>query len=66
MQTVAIDRLTVTTRNGPRCCAMRPPMGARKIIGSVNIDRVSPMSQVSAPWSRSSTAQIASNMPTVR
>ena len=59
-------RLTATTRNGPRRCATRPPIGAKKIIGSVNSDRVRPMSQVSAPWSRSSTAQIASNIPTVR
>ena len=57
--------LTAATRIGPRRCATILPTGARKIIGTVNSESVSPMSQVEAPWSRSRIAQTASNIPIV-
>ena len=62
---MATVMLIETTRIGPRRCASRPPIGARKIIGTVNSDRVSPISHVAAPWSRKSTAHTASNVPMV-
>ena len=66
MQTAATRMLTLTTLIGPFRWARAPPLGAKTIMGMVKMLRVSPISHVSAPRSRSSTDHRASNIPIVR
>ena len=66
MHAAATTMLTDITFSGPRDWARRPPFDAKRIIGMVKRLSVSPMSQVSAPRSRSSSDHKASNIPMVR
>ena len=65
VQRVARKMLNTTTFIGPRFWASFPPIGASTTIGIVKRLNDSPMSNVLAPRSLSSSDHTASNMPMV-